>query len=302
MEEKMQSVKISDFKEKDGSVVYRDEDIIVVNGIKMGNNLHELVRMECFLIATCLEGTFQLDINYKTYVLKKGDTSFILPNSILGNAIKKTDTRLRFIVFSTRFLSQVMKVEKETWETTAFLRQSPVLRKEENDVSVSLIYMSQLLTIKLNDFPHYQHREVIRYLFATILCELMGRLKERFNRLSDETPLMGTSVSSFRIYKQFIEMLSRDGGVHRTVGYYADALCYTPKHFSKLVKDTCGRSPMDIITEKAMECIKYELLHTHKSVKEVADDFEFPNYSFFGKYFKKHTGMTPQGFREAGKE
>lgn len=79
--------------------------------------------------------------------------------------------------------------------------------------------------------------------------------------------------------------------MHRSVSYYADALCYTPKHFSKVIKQACGRTPLDLINETTIEHIKYRLKRSDKSVKEIAEEFNFPNQSFFGKYVKMHLGL-----------
>ena len=67
-------------------------------------------------------------------------------------------------------------------------------------------------------------------------------------------------------------MVMKDDGTHRTVTYYADKLCYSPKHLSTIVKHVCGRSPLKIINEHAIEKIKYQLQNTDKSMKELTDE------------------------------
>ena len=99
------------------------------------------------------------------------------------------------------------------------------------------------------------------------------------------------------IFRKFLEKVSEDDGTHRSVSYYADILCYSPKHLSTVVKKISGRTPLSIINEHAMECIKYELKHSGKSIKEIADQFDFPNQSFFGKFVKNHIGMSPLQYR-----
>ncbi|KAA5496916.1 helix-turn-helix domain-containing protein, partial [Bacteroides caccae] len=79
--------------------------------------------------------------------------------------------------------------------------------------------------------------------------------------------------------------------------YFANELCYTPKHFSKVIKQACGRTPSDLINETAMEQIKYRLKHSDKSIKEIAEEFNFPNQSFFGKYVKAYLGTSPASYR-----
>ena len=78
--------------------------------------------------------------------------------------------------------------------------------------------------------------------------------------------------------------------------------CYTPKHFSKVIKQACGRTPLDLINETTVEHIKYRLKRSEKSIKEIAEEFNFPNQSFFGKYVKAHLGTSPANYRNRKEE
>ena len=100
----------------------------------------------------------------------------------------------------------------------------------------------------------------------------------------------------------YLDLVMKDDGTHRTVTYYADKLCYSPKHLSTIVKHVCGRSPLKIINEHAIEKIKYQLQNTDKSMKELTDEFNFANPSFFGKFVKQHLGVSPQQYRNMPKE
>ena len=91
--------------------------------------------------------------------------------------------------------------------------------------------------------------------------------------------------------------MNEDDGTHRSVAYYADQLCYSAKHLSTVIKKISGRGPLTIINEHAIECIKYELKHSDKSIKEIAIHFDFVNPSFFGKYVKQRLGMSPLQYR-----
>ena len=54
--------------------------------------------------------------------------------------------------------------------------------------------------------------------------------------------------------------------------------------------------------ESAIEHIKYRLKHSDKSIKEIAEEFNFPNQSFFGKYVKSYLGMSPARYRNTKEE
>lgn len=68
--------------------------------------------------------------------------------------------------------------------------------------------------------------------------------------------------------------------------------------FSFVVKLVSGRTAQEWINDSAIEQIKYQLKHSDKSIKEIADDFNLSNLSFFGKYVKKHLGVSPTKYRD----
>ena len=66
---------------------------------------------------------------------------------------------------------------------------------------------------------------------------------------------------------------------------------------SSVVKEVSGRTALDWINDVTMQQIKFQLKTSDSSIKEIADRFNFPNQSFFGKYVKKHLGVSPAKYR-----
>ena len=161
-------------------------------------------------------------------------------------------------------------------------------------------FYKNLINMKINENPHLYHKEVIQHLFAALLCEIIGVLNQEI--ATDSSSQDQEETQADQIFRKFIELLSEDNGMHRSVSYYANALCYTPKYFSKAIKEACGRTPLKIIHEYTIEFIKDRLTRSDKSIKEIAEEFDFPNQSFFGKYVKAHLGMTPLDYRKVAKE
>ncbi|MCR4921049.1 MAG: AraC family transcriptional regulator [Bacteroidaceae bacterium] len=83
----------------------------------------------------------------------------------------------------------------------------------------------------------------------------------------------------------------------RQVTDYADRLCITPRYLSAVVKERTGRTAQQWIIDFVINSIKQSLLYTQKSIKEIALEYNFPTQSFFGKYFKLYTNMSPKEFR-----
>ena len=78
---------------------------------------------------------------------------------------------------------------------------------------------------------------------------------------------------------------------------FAQKLLVTPKYLSAVCKEKSGRTAMDWNTESTVTHIKYYLLQTDLTVKEIAFKLDFPDVSFFCKYVKKHLGQAPLEYR-----
>ena len=88
--------------------------------------------------------------------------------------------------------------------------------------------------------------------------------------------------------------------LHREVAFYAGQQCLTPRYFSTVVREKTGRSALRWITATVVAEAKKMLSDPALSVKEIADALGFPNQSFFGRYFRQYTGISPTEFRSGG--
>lgn len=136
---------------------------------------------------------------------------------------------------------------------------------------------------KISDPSHRYRQEILGYLFSALFHEMLAGIQKH----SDETEETGIEAKrSKHIFKLFMEELTADGGIHRSVSYYADRLCYSAKYISAAIKEVSGHTPTEWINEYAIEQIKYQLKHSEKSIKEIAEMFNFPNQSFFWQICK----------------
>lgn len=296
--ENIVTVGIEDFKNSQHILDYIDDDFAIINSLDGIPYSDGTVRLNCFLIAVCIEGCIHLDINYRTYKLQAGDLLLGLPNTVISHAMLSPKYKVRLAGFSTRFLQRIVKMENKTWNTAVHIHNNPVksVGKGEDD-SVFRSYRD-LIVAKINDEHHHYHREVMQYLFSALFCEMLGQLHKELE-CSGKTEHSKEGIKQVNyILRKFMVLLSEDKGMHRSVSYFANELCYTSKHFSKVIKQACGRTPLDLINEMAIEHIKYRLKRSDKSIKEIAEEFNFPNQSFFGKYVKAHLGVSPAGYRK----
>lgn len=115
-------------------------------------------------------------------------------------------------------------------------------------------------------------------------------------------PLLETAVtrpvsSSRRLFNKFCELLCEHCRTRHDVRFYADRLCITPYYLSKITYRNFQVSPKELIDRQLLMEIKSLLVSTHLTVKEIADRYCFDSASYLGRWFRRHTGMTPLAWR-----
>ncbi len=106
-----------------------------------------------------------------------------------------------------------------------------------------------------------------------------------------------TRQSADILYRRFSELLVATYPKPREVQWYADTLSVSPKYLARIVRQISGKSTTQWLNEAMMADIRTALIHTDESIKELSVRLGFNNSAFFGKYVKKHSGMTPMQLR-----
>lgn len=84
----------------------------------------------------------------------------------------------------------------------------------------------------------------------------------------------------------------------REVSFYADKLCISARYLSDVVRRTTHQSVKELVDKIVALGIKVLLQSTALPIQEIAYKMHFPDQSYLGRYFKKHTGISPSAFRQ----
>lgn len=134
---------------------------------------------------------------------------------------------------------------------------------------------------------------IIRSLIYVILNEI-DDAHQKQNPIADQE-----TDKNAHILTQFKSLLSEHFIEEREVSFYADKLHLTPKYFSTLIKEVSGKTAGAWINEMLLLEAKVLLQNQKQSIAQIAYDLNFSDPSHFGKFFKKHTGISPKEYREA---
>lgn len=97
-----------------------------------------------------------------------------------------------------------------------------------------------------------------------------------------------------KIFNRFLMSVFRNCNEERSVTFYARE---QPNYLSTIVKNQSGRTAIQWIETFTLLQAQHYLLQTRLSIKEIAYQLHFPDQSVFGRYFKKHCGVSPTDYR-----
>ena len=148
-------------------------------------------------------------------------------------------------------------------------------------------YAMLLKVVRMHN-NHYRYEIIQNLMSAFCLIDIDSIYYDKDN---------GTGQRMQEIFDKFYNLVRIYYKESREVIFYADKLCITPKYLSATVKNCTGRSAHDWIHDYVLAEAKRLLKTTDLSVVEISDQLGFNNQSFFGKFFKQHTGTTPYKFK-----
>jgi len=240
--------------------------------------------------AVCIKGSVKLQINTKDYIIGENMLLTVLPGSVCEVKNYSEDLLFEYLFFSIDFTYELnVPGDMNILEKIA---QSPLLRLTEEQFNCLMEFHSFM--IKQYKRENHKYREQLaKNLLSSFLTELCNLYKET------EEDLFKITSRKEELYQQFGRLLIENIQTERTVQFYADKMCLSPKYLSQLIKKVSGRPIIEWINGLTIVYIKAMLKTSKLSVLQISEELNFPNASFFGSFFKKHTGMTPIQYRES---
>ena len=99
------------------------------------------------------------------------------------------------------------------------------------------------------------------------------------------------------IFDRFIYLVNQHAPTEHQISFYANKMCLTERYLGTIIRQASGTTAKEWIDRALVEHIKIELKHTDQPIVQISEEMNFPNPSFFSKYFKRLTGHTPQEYR-----
>jgi AraC family transcriptional activator of pobA len=138
--------------------------------------------------------------------------------------------------------------------------------------------------------PSIHSTALIQGYLQVVLIKLL-RHKE-----AQDIPLRTSGTE--QVFRRFVHLVQNTHPISNLkVNHYAELLNVSPQNLNAIARKASGKTAGELISEQVTLEAKRYLLHTDKTVSEIAFALNFTDPSHFVKYFKKLSGETPQTFR-----
>ncbi len=235
------------------------------------------------------QGTGRYTIDLYPFQIIPGSVFFLSPGQV--HELEFSDDIKGFIfLFTSAFYlfnkSNPYKIFELPFFYSIALNSPLLILKTEVQKDMVSELFHRAISESENDLP--EKDEAIMALLDLILISC----KRLFDGPSDEGSLKGLVL-----VKRFKQLIEKNCHENLSVKDFAELLKITPSHLSETVKNITGRTSTDLINDRIIIEIKRMLLQTDLTISEIGYKLNFSDQSYFSKYFKKLTGITPQHFR-----
>lgn len=271
------------------SIIEHDFWMLENIGPSVLKTLSEPVKFAATTWIVVYKGTGKADINLVSHDIQAPALVSVRSTQIMQPTYLSPDFSASIIVMSKRFSENLFM----------FLSNSPLQSLTRRHPVVSI---PEELVPKFHDFFH-SLSEILSdrsniYASQALLHQVMLFVTK--DGYKCYAPFGNEIVSKQgRMSDQFLSLVQENFRKERFLDFYAEKLGVTPKHLSRTVKKQTGYTAVEWIERYVILEAKVLLKSSNLNIQQIADELSFPSQSFFGKYFKKLTGLSPKEFRNS---
>lgn len=247
------------------------------------------VKFSSFTSIYVRKGKCKASINLMEYEIEAPCIVNVWGANILQPKELDPDFDAAFLVLSPN-LTETIFADLSTTPYTTLINRYPIVSIPEKDIEVFNNFYEKLIEIQATKDNPY----ISKVLVHTLLAFFYANVNTLYLPLKDRFP-----ASQGRLVDRFIQLVQENFKTERFLDYYAKRMEITSKHLSRSVKKQTGFTAVEWIERFVILEAKALLKSSSLNIQQIADELNFPSQSFFGKYFKKFTGMSPKEFRNS---
>ena len=259
---------------------------------------------QCLCILYCAAGSIRAQVNGNKVTMHAGDLFVSMPRHLIGNCEYDDVFRCRMLLVGSSLFDELIdkssRPSTQWWNTRMHVLHQPLLSLSERQEQLFGRYYD-LLELYLKEADDTRHR-IICTIVQAMVNELVMCLDKQLDAelpVSVPTAPLPVTFQKNSLLQRFFQLVQSNAATQRMVQWYAERLNVTSRYLTQVCTCLTGKSAITWITEVAVQEVKKQLLGTGLSIKEIVYRLNFPSLSYFGRYVRKHLGLSPTNYRLA---
>ena len=269
-----------------------EQEEFIVGNSNLLEYYQKLTKLDYGILMFCERGEAFVTINLTKYHIVQNANIFILTKSIISVESTSEDFDVSYFRYSANmFRAACFRIEPAFIH---FINENPYYLPENDDNIKPMEYFIKMSFVIYEDKENRFRNEIAQNLLQIFIWDTYDKVQ----RLFTEEQINGSNRKE-ELFKKFLGLIHENCAMQRDVAWYASQLCISTRYLASIVRKLSDKNTAkEIIDVFSILEIKVMLQTTNLTIKEIADHFNFPDQSFFGRYFKKHTGISPTEFRQ----
>lgn len=287
----IKAISVSQLKENYSPLSILDNDIILAGNVEYTVNIFDHpCRLSTFVIMLCIKGEAEIQVNLRSHTVKAGMLVLSVPENIVQ--ITQSENFIVYPIFISETFLRKIKIElREVLSLYIYVKSNPVMMLSIEEIrSLEKFYF---LVEDIMQSADTRKGDIMRGLIYALLFKL-----DEIIGCHQKTgePAVDRKSRNETVFDTFMQLLSQHHNQERSVTFYAERMNLTSNYLSGLIKAYSGKTAAEWIDEYVILEAKTLLKHSGLSIQEVAYQLNFSTQTFFGKYFKRVTGMSPKKY------
>jgi len=251
------------------------------------------IRREFFTVVYITKGFAEETIGYTDYSFSEGDMYFITANQLHSIQNWSDDIQGYHCIFDVDYFLLCLKHQIKLNQYPFFqTKKNPCIRLKNWEYEKRFNDLFSKLRDEYCCAKNFNDDLLIRLYLNVLLLEA----ERIFNE--NQVPLPANNVSRKELLiARFENLISTNYLIVKNVSEYADMLHIHPHYLNDISKEVCGKTAGQLIAERLIYDAKAHLVQTEFSILQISEKLNFKDQSYFSRFFKKHTGVSPVTFR-----
>lgn len=296
--EQILNVNIKDIIIKNPSWLSFNDEIVIIDFQKDNHQVgiyNDIkLRLKALSVILILDGSITVSINGTSYFF---DSKVFFDTTELhtfGHMQISPNCKGFHIIISPDLIKELMSNVRKLSISTFVSRNDYPISQLNDDEAEILEHGAERIVKSIKRSGHLFHRDLVKNELRNLFIELFNIIAQR-----DKVQHKRVLGSRTHIVREFMILLDKYCTQEHSVKFYAEKLCVDSKYLSRILKSVNGKTANRWIDESIIKEAKIYLKEQKVPIQQIADILNFSDQSSFGKFFKKHCGVSPMNYRSS---